>query len=650
MNPTLSLKRLWPMLSRFRGIELLLFVLLMLLKLYLFDHSIHVRNMRMGAADVIVATGTLGLIVFWTIWLSARARILVLILLNIVLTSILYADLLYFRYFQDLISIPVLLQAGQVGALGESIGSLLKISDIRLFLDWPLLITLSLWLLLRRKPAASDGRAPRRRLRSAMVRLSLSLIVLALSVTLVFVPIQIAKRTWAQGLFVGIWWNVSLYNVTGLFGFHGYDAYQYVKQQLGRTELPESELADTARWLQEHRASVLPSADDALFGAYRGKNVIMVQAEAIQSFMIGRSFGGQTITPYLNELIESSAYFPDFYHQAAQGRTSDADFAANCSLQPLPTGSVFIRYAQHEYSCLPGILRDEGYATGVYHAYDGGFWNRNVMYNNMGYVKYYNRNDYIVDEPLGWSVGDRSFFRQSVEKMKLHRKPSYSFLITLTSHHPYSLPASYKTLELGELDGTMFGDYIQSVHYVDQAFKSFVGELQAADLWEDSIVVFYGDHDNSIRDWEPFETFLGEPLSALQRERMLRQVPLLIHLPDGAHAGTYPGGGQLDIAPTLLHLLGIRPDDHYMLGAPLLTGQPLPEQTVVFRDGAFSSASHYFVPSGDGILAHGTCYSLMTGEPVDVSACEPLALKARAQLMHSDRIVMNNLVPRLRQR
>ncbi|WP_020616958.1 LTA synthase family protein [Paenibacillus daejeonensis] len=638
-------------LGRLRGAELPFFILLLLIKLALFDHAIHVRNMRMGPDDVIVAAGTLGLLSFWTLWLSQRARILALIILHLLLTCILYADLIYFRYFQDLISIPVLMQAGQIGALGESIGSLLQARDIWLFADWPLLITLGIWLLLGRQ--SSRGilvQTPQPLLHKALLRVSLSLIVFALSLALVFVPIQIAKRTWAQGLFVGIWWNVSLYNVTGLFGFHGYDAYQYVKQELSKSELPENQLAETSQWLKEHRLRTAASMDDALFGAYKEHNVIMVQAEAIQSFMIGRTYNGQTITPFLNELTQASAYFPDFYHQTAQGRTSDADFAAQCSMQPLPTGSVFIRYAQQDYSCLPGVLRDNGFSTSVYHAYDGGFWNRNVMYHTMGYDTYYNRNDFLVDEPLGWSVGDRSFFRQSVQKMTAQRQPFYSFLITLSSHHPYSLPASYKTLDLGALNGTMFGDYLQSVHYVDQAFRSFTDELKTAGLWENSIVVFYGDHDNSIRDWSPFETFLGHSLSELQRERIQRQVPLLIHLPDGSLAGTYPGGGQLDLAPTLLHLLGIRTEETFMLGAPLLTAQPLPERTVVFRNGAFATADRYFIPAGDGVVEHGTCYSLPDGKTIDATACGEAAVQARAQLTHSDRIITHNLFPRLRER
>ena len=62
-------------------------------------------------------------------------------------------------------------------------------------------------------------------------------------------------------------------------------------------------------------------------------------------------------TPNFNRLMKDSMYFSNFYHQTGQGRTSDADFVTHSSLLPLPTGSVFTRYADREYDTLPEILR-----------------------------------------------------------------------------------------------------------------------------------------------------------------------------------------------------------------------------------------------------------------------------------------------------
>ena len=127
---------------------------------------------------------------------------------------------------------------------------------------------------------------------------------------------------------------------------------------------------------------------DPLFGQYKEANVILLQLEAFQSFVIGQRIGGQEVTPNINKLMSTSLYFDHFYHQTAQGRTSDADLAANASLQPMPSGSVFTRFADHSYDSMALTLKDYGYTANVFHAYDGGFWNRNIMYDTLGYDQF----------------------------------------------------------------------------------------------------------------------------------------------------------------------------------------------------------------------------------------------------------------------
>ncbi|EXX89411.1 LTA synthase family protein, partial [Paenibacillus darwinianus] len=588
------------MLERTRGADMVLFFVLMTHKLSHFNIMLDVRNMELTPDDVLIAVGTLALVSFWTVWLSYRWRLIVLAALNLILTAVLYSDLVYFRYFQDIISLPVLLQAGQVGSLGGSIASLLSWRDIAYFADWLLIIPLAVYALFSgRRPKELTFRAPKR-VRMAVLRLSFSLIVFAAGLTLVFVPVNAANQTWAKGLFTNNWWNVSVYNVTGLYGFHGYDIYRSVKASTEEKALTVTQQQTVMDWFGTRgslRASL--AENDKPFGAYKGKNVVMVQAEAFQNFVIGRSIGGVEITPNLNRLMKESIYFNRFYHQTSQGRTSDADFAAQCSQQPLPSGSVFIRYADHTFDCLPGALKAEGYGTSVFHAYEGGFWNRHAMYTNMQYDVYYNKKHFQLDEPVGWSLGDKSFFRQSADRISGQKQPFYSFLITLSSHHPYKLPASMEKLDVGEFQGSMFGDYLQSVNYTDAALGEFIARLKAEGLWDETIFIFYGDHDNSIRDWEPFERFLGQKLNPIARQQILKQVPLIVRLPDGALGGTVRSdvGGQLDITPTILHLLGVDSSKLAMLGTPLVTDTPLPGKTVVFRNGSLTDGAVYYLPS-----------------------------------------------------
>ncbi|KIL37247.1 hypothetical protein SD71_00570 [Cohnella kolymensis] len=633
--------RLWPYWS------ITLLIVSILYKLNWLDHQFNVGGMNHWKWKVNL--GAMFFATFWIVFLGRHGRLIAVALVDTVLSFLLFSDLVYFRYFKDFISIPVLLQAGQVGELGDSIWSLIQTKDWLLFADIPVAAVMAVWALLRikseRRSRARVSHATARR--PMLYKTVAAFIALVLGWSLIYFPVESQKNGWARGLFTGNWWNVPIYNVTGLLGFHGYDTYRYAKEHWFGGGLSEEQTQQAEAWFKERRKLQEQAESEPLFGAYKGKNVLIVQAEAFQEFVIGQSVNGKEITPNLNELIKKSAYFPNFYHQTAQGRTSDADFATSCSMHPLPTGSVFIRFAGNTFDCMPSILNGEGYDTTVHHAYDGSFWNRHNMYSGMQYDRFYTVKDYKIDEPMGWSLGDKSFFRQTIDQLKeRNHSPFYALTITLSSHHPYNLPYSKRELNGGAFDGTMFGDYLQSAHYVDSAVGELVDLLKKQDLWDNTILIFYGDHDNSIYDWKPYEKLLGKPVTALDQDAIVKKVPFLIHLPRDEHAGIVGKAvGQIDTAPTLMQLLGIPMDDRYMMGVSMFSRAAKP---VVFRNGGFTDGRVYYVPSADGIAGNGSCYALPDGSAADPASCTAPAEAAKRELEVSDRVIEHNLISTFR--
>jgi lipoteichoic acid synthase len=635
---------LWP----FWGI--LLLTVSMLYKLDELDHQFNVGGMNQW--KWLVNLGAVLLVSFWTIFLGRRSRAISLAILDLVLSFLMFSDLIYFRYFKDFISVPVLLQAGQVGELKASIWSLIQPEDWFLFVDIPFAFALAGWVFWhtrakRRSLSTVSARRTRKALWRKLIPATLAFVI---GWSLIYFPVEEQKNGWARGLFVGNWWNIPIYNVTGLLGFHGYDAYRYAKEHWFGNSLSDQQVQEAKAWFTEREKLQKQMETEPLFGQYKGKNVLVVQAEAFQQFVIGQSIGGEEITPNLNKLIKQSVYFPNFYHQTAQGRTSDADFATSCSMHPLPTGSVFIRFASNEFDCAPSILKSQGYDTTVHHAYDGSFWNRNNMYHNMDYDQFYNIKDYKIDEPVGWSLGDKSFFRQTIEQLKERKKsPFYAFTITLSSHHPFKLPYSDQKLKVGTLQGTIMGDYLQATHYVDSAVGELVSDLKNEGLWDNTILLFYGDHDNSVYDWKLYEPLFNKPVSEIDKDRMVRKVPFFIHLPHDEHAGVVDKAvGQIDTTPTIMHLLGIPVDHRYLMGVSMLSEAPKP---VVFRNGGFTDGKVYFVPSSDGIAAHGTCYALTAdgaSTTTSSASCAAGADTAKKDLSISDRVIENNLIARFR--
>lgn len=645
---------------RSRYIGYILFLGIMLAKLMFLHSGLHAPNIDMNRLDKLIALGSVMLLSFWVLWLPRRGQTIALLIINLLLTLLIYSDIVYYRYFQDFITVPVLFQAGQMDALGGSIFALLRPSDLYLFADWLLLLVYAIGVVLFRRNtytnnneqfsyyARSSHSRPSSRLMRVLKRSANGVVALILGCMLTFGPIHSYATTWAKALFTGNWWSLAMYNVTGLIGFHGYDIYLYAKDHLGPLpELSQKEASSMKLWFNEHNAE--QSALNDSFGKYSGSNIVVIQAEAFMNFVVGRSINGQEVTPNLNALIKENTYFSNYYHQTSQGRTSDADFASNGSLYPLVSGSVFVRYPDHQFDTLPAILKSKGYSTNAFHAYEGSFWNRQIMYKAMGYDHFYNKKDFKIDEPLGWSLGDKSFLRQSLNIMdsaESIQKPFYSFLTTLSSHHPYSLPAAKQGLDTGEFKGTIFGDYLQAVHYTDEALGELVSDMKQRGLWDNTILAFYGDHDNSIQDTSYYEQFLGKSLSKLDMHQIMHQVPLLIHLP-GTNASVVDSNpaGQMDLTPSILHLLGISQDPYYLMGNNLFSGK---ERLVTLRTGAFADAKRSYLPSENGQFNSGTCYSLESREAIDVSGCSTGFETSKQRLQISDDIMKYDGIKMLR--
>ena len=318
-----------------------------------------------------------------------------------------------------------------------------------------------------------------------------------------------------------------------------------------------------------------------------------------------------------------------------------------CSLYPAGSGSAFVRFSANEYDCLPGILKDRGYSTAAHHAFTGTYWNRDHMYPSMGYDRFFTLDDYAVNQRLGWGLGDRSFLAQTVTQLKSRDRPFYDMAVTLTSHYPYDASALPVDLRVGQLEGTTLGNYLESIHYVDAAVGTMVAALKESGLWDNTVVVLYGDHDNGIDQWAAYEKFLDRPLGPYQRARLVQSVPILMHFPGNAHAGRlHKHIGQIDVMPTLLHALGIPRRGRYFLGQNAFSDR---SAQVVFPDGGFADQDVLFVPSRGGMPGDGHCFEHATGRVVrDLSACSLGAEAARTDLAVSELVLENDLLPALR--
>lgn len=362
-------------------------------------------------------------------------------------------------------------------------------------------------------------------------------------------------------------------------------------------------------------------------GLARGRHVFAIQVESLQSFAVGLEVNGEAVTPSLDELRGEAFYFPVTFQQIGAGNTSDCEFMVNTSVYPLESKAIALETGGMEIPALPRLLGARGYQSFTLHANDVSYWNRDEMYPALGFGDYYDVKAFSGGEVIGIGPSDAVLFSRGAdivrERSAESTTPMYASFVTLSSHHPFKLPEQHRSLDLDPgLDATIVGDYLQSIHYVDGEIGAFVDELKAAGLYEESVIVVYGDHfglqQNDLTETENSQLadLLGHDYNVVDR----LTVPVIIAIPGGDEAETFLGtAGQVDIMPTLANLMGLDLSDVPHFGQDLLnTDSNLVGMRYYFETGTYADDEHLYVPQAGSSSV--SVFELPSGIPGQVAA------------------------------
>jgi lipoteichoic acid synthase len=561
------------------------------------------------------------LIMTWiALVLSRKHKNMGILIVTFISSFLLFANAWYYRFFNDFITLPVLFQSRNAGDLGSSAVTLLHPADILFFADFFILLAI---VLIRKIP---------------MVNLKPSELstVFVMAILVFLVNLGMAESVRPELLTRTFDRNILVKSI-GAYNYHIYDLVLSSKSKSQRAFATSKGLEDVEKYVNEKPVAAAVEEPVNLEGIAKGKNVVLISMESLQSFVINNTVKGELITPFLNELIQDSFYFDNFYHQTGQGKTSDAEFIMDNSLYPLPSGAVYFTHATNNYNATPKILKEYGYYSAVLHANDKSFWNRDHMYATLGYDRFIAKPDYEINDQntIGWGLKDIPFMEQSVEHLKTLPQPFYSKLLTLTNHHPFTLQRVDEYVpEFDSGDGTV-DRYFTTVRYMDEAIKIFFDQMKESGLYENSIFVLYGDHYGISSNHNPaMEKFLGKEITPYEQTQ-LQRVPFIIHIP-GVDGGTISKiSGQIDARPTLLYLLGITGQNTYDFGENLFAVNEDP--LIVLRDGSYITKNYVYT---DNI-----CYQKgYFGTEIDPALCETYKERAQEDLSYSDKIIYGDLM------
>jgi lipoteichoic acid synthase len=253
----------------------------------------------------------------------------------------------------------------------------------------------------------------------------------------------------------------------------------------------------------------------------------------------------------------------------------------------LPQGAAFTTQAQNTYQAAPAILGQHGYTSAVFHGNYKTFWNRDKIYKSLGFDKFYDATYYDMKEEdvMNYGLKDKPFFRESIPLLETLPQPFYSKFIMLSNHFPYPLDEKDATIAKNTTGDPSVDGYFQTARYADESLKEFFDYLKKSGLYDNSVIIMYGDHYGISENHNTaMSQVLGKEVGKFENAQ-LQRVPLLMHVPNVKGGLKHEYGGQIDLMPTMLHLLGIDTKDNVQFGSDLLSKEH--HQVVPFRNGDF---------------------------------------------------------------
>ena len=554
---------------------------------------------------------------------KGRKKYISLMIIDFLLSFLLYANILFYRFFNDFITLPTITQTQNFGDVSGSVVSLLKPYDFVFFLDIILLIGLLAFHVI--KMEQNDGN--RRRKLPAIISLAL---------TISFINLSLAEADRPQLLTRGFDRNYIV-KYLGMYNYTIYDAVKSTKASAQRVMADSDDMTEVINYTKSNYAAPNP----AYFGKAKGMNVIYFHLESMQNFLINYKLHGEEVTPFLNSLTrdKNTLYFDNFFHQTGQGKTADAEFMLENSLFGLPQGSAFTTKGLNTYQAAPAILGQQGYTSAVFHGNSGSFWNRNEIYKSFGFDKFFDSKNYTMNpEDLAeYGLMDKPFFSQSIPLLESLPQPFYAKFITVSNHYPFPLKEEEATIAPHTTGDPSVDTYFQTARYADEALEQFFAYLKESGLYDNSVIIMYGDHYGiSENHNKAMSKVMGKEINEFESTG-LQRVPLLIHVPGIEGGIQHQYGGQVDLLPTLLHLLGVDTKEYVQLGTDLLSEQH--DQIVPFRNGDYVSP--------DVTSVNGKFYDSRTGmELAENQLAQANKYKAivEQKLAISDKVVNGDLL------
>ncbi len=304
--------------------------------------------------------------------------------------------------------------------------------------------------------------------------------------------------------------------------------------------------------------------DDNYYGILKGKNVIYVLMESIDSWLVTKD-----VMPTLYNLEQTGLNFTNRYSPSfGGGQTINSEFAMNTGLYAVENSKAIYNYDKNDFSAsLANKLKENNYSAISIHTNTGSFYNRTYFHQALGYDKHYaladmgniNHTDYNY-------YNDSSLVKNDeVYNLIVREEPFFSFIISYSAHVPYDdtndrcISNPYNL----NVEGNKELSCIRNLaHETDEMLRILIERLKKDNLLDNTVLVLATDH---------YAYGYGDQASIKKykntnNDYLLQKVPLVIWSPNLKHNNIDTLMDTADILPTLLYMMGIDYNENYYIG------------------------------------------------------------------------------------
>ena len=365
---------------------------------------------------------------------------------------------------------------------------------------------------------------------------------------------------------------------------------KYAMLDLDFQKVIDTSNSDTAVSVSKYLSTLTPSKTNEMTGTFKGKNLILICAEAFSKEIIS-----QEHMPTLYRMMTQGIEFTDFYQPAWGGSTSSGEFSVLTGIEPAKGASSIKQTIGRNMDVTIGnLLQDEGYFSRAFHNHNYDYYGRDKTHENMGYEKYIGYgNDKDFDNAITkvWPESDKEMFDYTVP-LYVDHQPFSIYYMTVSGHGLYSWTGNTQSShhreevnswpELQGVSETVKAYYACNLE-VELAMESLLTQLEAAGIADDTLVVLCADHYPYCLEksdtWQNDKDYLSEYFGDQVDNCFERDHNCLIMWSgclEGKNIKVTTPTCSLDIVPTLCNLFGVEWDSRLYSGRDVFSdAEPL---------------------------------------------------------------------------